>query len=154
MNCPYCKNNCTRVIDKRDSSETTTRRRRECEKCKKRFTTYERIETVTLNVLKRDGRVQEFDREKLKRGIMKAVNKRHIPEEQIDDMILDIEQKLMINEKQMIRTVDIGEMVLSKLTKIDKLGALLFAAVYKEFSSLEDVQSEMERLSKKRLQGH
>ena len=147
MICPYCKSDCTRVIDKRESVNNATRRRRECEKCKKRFTTYERVETVTLNVLKRDGRVQEFDREKLKRGIAKATSKRHIPEDVIDDMINDIEQKLMSSNTQLIKSVDIGEMVLKKLTKLDKLSALLFAAVYKEFKSLEDVQKELERLS-------
>lgn len=147
MICPYCKSDCTRVIDKRESGVTATRRRRECEKCRKRFTTYERVENVILNVLKRDGRVQEFDREKLKRGILKATSKRHIPEEVVDEMIADIEQKLMISDKQVIRSVDIGEMVLKKLTRIDKLSALLFAAVYKEFQSLEDVQKELERLS-------
>lgn len=147
MICPYCKFNSTRVIDKRESNNNATRRRRECEGCKKRFTTYERVETVTLNVLKRDGRIQEFDREKLKRGISKATSKRHIPEEVVDDIIAEIEQKLMTSDKQIIRSVDIGEMVLKKLTKLDKLSALLFAAVYKEFKSLEDVQKELERLS-------
>ncbi len=148
MICPYCKSNCTRVIDKRESGTTATRRRRECEKCKKRFTTYERVENVILNILKRDGRVQEFDREKLKRGISKATSKRHVPEEIVDDLISDIEQKLMVSEKQIIKSTEIGEMVLKKLTKIDKLSALLFAAVYKEFTSLEDVQKELERLEK------
>ena len=148
MICPYCKSNCTRVIDKRESGTTATRRRRECEKSKKRFTTYERVENVILNILKRDGRVQEFDREKLKRGISKATSKRHVPEEIVDDLISDIEQKLMVSEKQIIKSTEIGEMVLKKLTKIDKLSALLFAAVYKEFTSLEDVQKELERLEK------
>ncbi len=149
MNCPFCKNCNTRVLDKRTSSESAIRRRRECETCKKRFTTYERVETVLLNVLKRDGTVQEFDREKLKRGVMKALSKRDIPEEQVDDIISEIEHKLMVSDKQVVRTIDIGEMVLRALTKIDKLGALLFASVYKEFRSLDDVQRELERLSKK-----
>ncbi len=148
MICPYCKSNCTRVIDKRESGTTATRRRRECEKCKKRFTTYERVENVILNIVKRDGRIQEFDREKLKRGISKATSKRHVPEEIVDELISDIEQKLMVSEKQIIKSTEIGEMVLKKLTKIDKLSALLFAAVYKEFQSLEDVQKELERLEK------
>mgnify|MGYP001491080216 FL=1 len=148
MICPYCKSNCTRVIDKRESGTTATRRRRECEKCKKRFTTYERVENVILNILKRDGRIQEFDREKLKRGISKATSKRHVPEEIVDELISDIEQKLMVSDKQVIKSTEIGEMVLKKLTKIDKLSALLFAAVYKEFKSLEDVQKELERLEK------
>jgi transcriptional repressor NrdR len=147
MVCPFCKYNITRVIDKRDTV-TSTRRRRECEKCNKRFTTYERIENVVLNVLKRDGRVEEFDREKLKRGITKAVKKREVSESQIEEMISEIEATLLQNEKQVIRTIDIGEMVLKRLTRIDKLGALLFASVYKEFQSLEDVQTELERLGK------
>lgn len=148
MICPYCKSNLTRVIDKRESGTSATRRRRECEKCKKRFTTYERVENVILNVLKRDGRIQEFDREKLKRGISKATSKRHISDDTVEEIISEIEQKLMLSEKQIIKSSEIGEMVLKKLTKIDKLSALLFAAVYKEFQKLEDVQKELERLEK------
>lgn len=149
MTCPYCKKGTTKVVDKRETNGNAFRRRRECENCKKRFTTYERVQTVLLNVLKRDGRVQEFDREKLKRGISKATSKRNIPEEVIENLISEIEQKLMLNDKQVIKSVEIGEMVLKKLTQIDKLSALLFAAVYKEFKSLEDVQKELERLSLK-----
>lgn len=149
MTCPYCKSEKIKVVDKRDNHETNTiRRRRECEDCHKRFTTYERIEKVLLNIIKRDGRVEEFDREKLKRGIMKAVKKRALPEESIEEIISDIENTLMVKEEQLIRSVDIGQMVLKKLSKIDKLGALLFAAVYKEFESLEDVERELKRLNK------
>ena len=148
MVCPYCRSEKLKVVDKRESSESSVRRRRRCEDCKKRFTTYERIERVTLNVLKRNGKVEEFDREKLKRGIMKAVSKRNVPQDQIDEVIKDIEHSLMNKETQLIRSVDIGEMVLKRLTKIDKLAALLFASVYKEFKSLEEVQNELERLSR------
>lgn len=147
MNCPYCKYNCLRVIETRDNSETSTRRRRECEKCHKRFTTYERIEKVLISVIKRDGRVEEFDREKIKRGIMKAVKKRGISETQIDNLINEIELFLS-GEKQSVTSKEIGKMVLSKLTQIDKLAALLFAAVYKEFSSLEDIHKELILLEK------
>ncbi len=147
MVCPFCKNNsCTRVVDKRDT-ETATRRRRECEKCGKRFTTYERIENVNLNVLKRNGKIEEFDREKLKRGVLKATSKRGVPEEKVDELVLEVEQLLMNNDQQTISSVYIGELVLKKLTQLDKLSALLFASVYKEFKSLEEVQSELERLS-------
>ena len=149
MNCPFCKNPDTRVIDKRDTYPSVTRRRRECERCSKRFTTYERIENICLNVEKRDGRVEEFNREKIKRGIMKAVSKRNISEEKIEALISDIEQNLLNNEKQVIKTTEIGEMVLKGLTKIDKLGALLFASVYKEFETLKQVQKELERLGKR-----
>jgi len=148
MTCPYCKSQNTKVVDKRESGEST-RRRRECEHCNKRFTTYERIETVLLNVIKRDGTLEEFDREKLKRGIYKATSKRGLPTEKLEEMISDIEYSLLTSDKQVVKSVDIGQMVLKRLTKIDKLSALLFAAVYKEFKSLEDVQEELEKLSAK-----
>jgi transcriptional repressor NrdR len=148
MVCPYCKSEELKVVDKRNCAEASIRRRRECEKCAKRFTTYERIERVTLNVLKRDGRVQEFDREKLKRGILKAVSKRGVPENMIDEMIFDIESNLMGRDAQTIDVKEIGQMVLIRLTQIDKLAALLFAAVYKYFQKLEDVHNELQRLEK------
>ncbi len=151
MICPFCNSQNLRVIDKRSSSTQTIRRRRECENCKKRFTTYERIEKVTMQVVKRDGRVEEFDREKIKRGILKAVKKRDISDQTLEDIVHEIEQQLLNSGKQVVRSVDIGEMVLTHLTQIDKLGALLFAAVYKEFKSLEDVEKELNRLSKKNI---
>ncbi|MCS7317938.1 MAG: transcriptional regulator NrdR [Candidatus Dojkabacteria bacterium] len=149
MLCPFCKYSITKVIETRESNENTTRRRRECEKCHKRFTTYERIEQISLNVLKRDGRIEEFDPEKIKLGIMKAVKKRPISESQINEIVSDIIHELMNKESTLIKSIEIGEMVLKRLSKIDKLGALLFAAVYKEFATLEDVEKELKRLSKK-----
>jgi transcriptional repressor NrdR len=149
MLCPYCKNQYTRVVDKRDNQETnSTRRRRECEKCTKRFTTYERIEKVLLNVEKRNGRIEEFDREKIKRGIMKALGKRDISQTKVNEVIEKIEQKFLNSEQQIIKSKEIGQMVLKELNKIDKLSALLFASVYKEFKTLEDVEKELERLAK------
>lgn len=148
MNCPFCKHKATKVIDKRDNSETnSTRRRRECENCGKRFTTYERIEKVLLNVTKRDGRVEEFDREKMKIGILKAIKKRPISKEKLEEIVNNIENNLLQSDKTAVQTKDIGDMVLKELAQIDKLGALLFAAVYKEFNSLEDVQKELEKFS-------
>lgn len=147
MLCPYCRYEGSRVVDKRDNNETNvTRRRRECESCKKRFTTYERLESVDLNVIKRSERIERFDREKLKNGILRAVKKRPISINQIDELIDDVEMKLLTRKDTFIKTVDIGMMVLKRLEKIDKLGALLFASVYKEFESLEDVQTELTRL--------
>lgn len=149
MVCPYCKCNCTRVIDKRNNDTTNAvRRRRECEKCTKRFTTYERVEKVLLNVVKRDGSVEEFDREKIRRGILKAVKKRAIPEEEIENIISGIENTLMNKEETSVSSKEIGKLVLKELNKIDKLGALLFAAVYKDFNTLEDVEKELRHLSK------
>lgn len=150
MWCPYCKSDKTKVVDKRDNEENnTTRRRRECEDCGKRFTTYERIEKVLLNVIKRDGRLEEFNREKIKVGILKAVKKRPITNDQIEQIINNVENELINSEDTNVRAVDVGDLVLKELTSIDKLGALLFASVYREFQSLEDVQNELERLEKK-----
>src|SRR5690349_20874503 len=99
MVCPFCHHNETRVVDKRDNRDTNvTRRRRECENCHKRFTTYERMETINLYVVKRSGKIEEVDREKLKRGIMRAVNKRRIPEDKIEEIVVSIEQQLMNHE--------------------------------------------------------
>lgn len=149
MNCPFCRSRNTKVIDKRDNEETNaTRRRRECEDCGRRFTTYERIERVLINVKKRSGTIQEFNREKLKLGILKAVKKRMIPDEEIEGMLDEIEQDLMARDDQTVESTVIGDMVLKGLNKIDKLGALLFAAVYKEFATLEEVEEELRRLSK------
>ncbi|MDQ6985804.1 MAG: transcriptional regulator NrdR [Candidatus Dojkabacteria bacterium] len=148
MYCPYCKSKNTRVVDKRDNDVTNSiRRRRECEDCNKRFTTYERIEKVLLNICKRNGKTEEFNREKLKLGILKAVKKRNIPEEKLDELIDEIEQELMGMDTDAVKSVTIGNLVLKKLNAIDKLGALLFAAVYKEFDSLEEVEAELKRLS-------
>lgn len=150
MYCPYCKSKKIKVVDKRDNDESNmTRRRRECESCDKRFTTYERVAKVLLNVLKRDGRVEEFDREKIKHGILKAIKKRAISSNKIEDIINTVESELMSKEEKTIRSVDIGELVLKEITQIDKLGALLFASVYKEFQSIEDIQQELEKYTEK-----
>lgn len=148
MFCPFCGGEETKVVDKRDNRETgVTRRRRECLNCTKRFTTYERVENIILTVRKRDDTTEEFNREKLKTGILKAVKKRPIAEDDVDELIKKIERELMNSDTNEIDTVSIGEMVLRELTQIDKLGALLFAAVYREFKDLEDVEQELSRLS-------
>lgn len=147
MFCPYCHGEETRVVDKRDNNETgVTRRRRECLSCTKRFTTYERIETISLNVVKRSGSVEEFDREKLKKGVMKAVKKRPISEAQIDELIDDIELKLLNRAKRDIRTTEIGKMVLTRLKKIDDIGYLLFASVYNCFNNIDDFEKALTEL--------
>jgi transcriptional repressor NrdR len=99
MQCPYCSSKSTRVVDKRDNQESNvTRRRRECEQCEKRFTTYERVETINLYVIKRSGKIEEFDREKLKRGIVKAIGKRGVAEEKVEEIVQKIEQDLLNHE--------------------------------------------------------
>ncbi len=147
MKCPYCKSTETKVVDKRDNQETgVTRRRRECIHCKKRFTTYERIENIDLMVEKRSGRLEKFDREKLKLGIKKAVKKRPITDDTIENLIDNIETKLLNRKKTIIKATDIGKMVLTRLKRIDKVGYLLFASVYKDFNSIKDFETEIKNL--------
>jgi len=141
MLCPYCRSSKNQVVDKRDTNENAVvRRRRECLSCKKRFTTYERLENIELKVIKRSGRVEPFDRLKLKEGIVKAVKKRPITDAQIDELIDDIEVKLLNRKTTEIRAGDIGKMVLTRLRKIDPLGYILFSAVYNEFNTLNDLE--------------
>lgn len=147
MICPFCHCNDSKVVDKRDNSESgTTRRRRECLQCQKRFTTYERIETISLNVVKRSGKIEEFDREKLKKGIMKAVKKRDVTEAQIDELIDNIEIKLLNRKTTLIKSTEIGQMVLTRLKKIDTIAYLLFASVYRDFNSIKDFEEAISEL--------
>lgn len=147
MVCPYCRSPKTQVVDKRDTSDSTIiRRRRECLNCHKRFTTYERLESIGLKVIKRSGRTEDFDRTKLREGIIKAVKKRPLTQAQIDEIIDDIELKLLNRKTTEVKTVDIGKMVLTRLKKIDPLGYLLFSAVYNEFASIDELAEEIVRI--------
>lgn len=141
MICPFCHSKKSKVVDKRDNPETgVTRRRRECLNCKKRTTTYERCETINLNVLKRSGKIEEFDREKLKRGIFKAVKKRQLSEESIEELVNDIELKLLNRNSTTIKSTEIGKMVLCRLKKLDTVGYLLYASVYRDFNNIADFE--------------
>jgi transcriptional repressor NrdR len=145
MFCPYCQGEETKVIDKRDNPDTNiTRRRRECIDCSKRFTTYERIENITLNVVKRDGRVTEFDRNKLKRSITKAMRKQDYKEERVEEIVNDIELKLLNRKTTEIKSVDIGKMVLTRLKKLDKMAYLRFVSVYRDFNTIDKFKKEIE----------
>jgi len=147
--CPYCHKQETKVVDKRDNNESgVTRRRRECLSCTKRFTTYERIETISLNVLKRSGKIEEFDREKLKKGIMKAIKKRDLSEQQIEELLDDIELKLLNRKTNTVKSTDIGQMVLTRLKKLDTIAFLLFASVYRDFNTIEDFEEAIKELKK------
>ncbi|MEI6887263.1 MAG: transcriptional regulator NrdR [bacterium] len=151
MNCPYCKSKITKVVDKRDSDDLpVTRRRRECLLCTKRFTTYERIENIELEVIKKSGRAEPFDRTKLRTGIARAV-KKNISAEQIDELVEKIELRLMGLSATSIHTNDIGRIVMEELFKLDKLSYLRFASVYKDFKSLDDFESEILRINSEKL---
>ncbi|MEK6968030.1 MAG: transcriptional regulator NrdR [Nanoarchaeota archaeon] len=150
MKCPYCSNGDTKVTDKRDSEGgDITRRRRECLKCNKRFTTFERVETVNLMVVKKDGRRERFDREKLFLGMLKACEKRPISRAVIDSALNDIEQKLKTMSSTEIDSRLIGELVMKKLKKIDKVAYIRFASVYRSFTDLESFEEELKKLIKK-----
>ncbi|MEM3091358.1 MAG: transcriptional regulator NrdR [Candidatus Pacearchaeota archaeon] len=144
MNCPYCGNK-TKVTDKRDSP-VGIRRRRECLKCKKRFTTYERIGKGEFFVIKKDGRREKFDREKLERGIQKAFEKRPVSKERIDKMINEIESHLMKMGKREVKSSVIGELVMKKIKKVDNIAYIRFASVYREFQDIKDFKRELRGL--------
>lgn len=147
MRCPYCQNNDTKVIDKRDI-EGITRRRRECLKCERRFNTIESLEEISLRVVKKDGRRENFDREKIKRGIIRACEKRPVSQQQIDKIMLNIEDKIRKMGKE-VKTSVIGELVSRELKKVDKIAYIRFASVYREFTDISDFRKEITELIKK-----
>jgi len=145
MLCPYCNNNETKVTDKRDS-EGLTRRRRECLKCGERFTTYERVE-LELKVVKKDGRREDYNREKLKSGLQKAFQKRMLNSEGMEELIDEVEAKIFRTAKDKeISSEKIGHIVMDKLKKVDKIAYIRFASVYREFADLEDFKQELKSL--------
>ncbi|HQM15613.1 MAG TPA: transcriptional regulator NrdR [Candidatus Woesebacteria bacterium] len=147
MNCPYCFDKNTVVVDSRESEDGgAVRRRRKCEVCDRRFTTYERVEGLDLKVVKKDGTKEDFDREKIKRGLIKATWKRPVTLKQIDDLIMDVERKLRSSQANEIKSWQIGNLVINRLKKIDKLGYLLFATVYRDFDDIDDFKKEIEKI--------
>lgn len=143
MKCVFCGAN-TRVTDKRESNEGT-RRRRECLKCRKRFTTYERVERKGIIVAKKDGRREHYSREKMKSGIVKACEKRPISMEKIDSIVEEIEGKLQKKGKE-VKSEAIGKMVMSKLKGIDDVAYIRFASVYMNFQDIKDFKAAMKNI--------
>lgn len=145
MRCIFCAGE-TQVTDKRDS-DGETRRRRECLKCKKRFTTYERAEEPNLVVIKKDKSREPFSREKLRAGIEKACEKRPIETEKIDSMVNEIERKIRDKLKgKEIESGIIGEIIMKELKKVDKVAYIRFASVYREFKDITDFKREIKEL--------
>ena len=144
MLCPYCSHADTKVTDKRDLSGTT-RRRRECLKCEKRFSTRENVEWSELKVVKKDGRREAFNREKIKTGIMRACEKRPVSEEDVEKMINKIEEKLRKRGKE-VNTSVIGELVSNELKKLDSVAYIRFASVYRDFTDVSDFKKEIKEL--------
>lgn len=150
MICPFCTHALTRVIDKREGdSGKTTRRRRECQKCNRRFTTFERVETLDLLVVKKDGKREAFDRVKLRSGIIKSCEKRPVSAQSIEKIIDEIEAELRKTSPKEISSKKIGSLVIKKLKKLDDVAYIRFASVYRQFTDIRDFEQELAKLSKK-----
>ncbi len=135
MNCPYCGSSDISVADSRDVDEESIRRRRECAKCKKRFTTYEKTDFGDIMVIKKDNSRQRFDKQKILAGIMTACEKRPVSKEQMDNIVDRVERSIRKSNAGEIRTSKIGDMVIKELLKVDPVAYIRFASVYKQFNS-------------------
>lgn len=150
MKCPFCGEIDSEVLESRAiEGGDGIRRRRECSKCKKRFTTLEKIKDSVLWVIKKDGRRELFDREKVKRGILRAIEKRPVSLKAVEEIVNEVEREMLRQEKEEIPTRLIGGTILRKLKKIDKVAWLRFASVYFEFENLDDFEKIIERPFKK-----
>jgi transcriptional repressor NrdR len=148
VKCPFCKKSDTKVLESRES-ENSLRRRRECEKCGKRFTTYERIETTNILVVKRNGVREQYSRDKLRNGIMHSTEKRPISSVQFEKLVDDIEDELKKSRTGEVTSKRVGELVMQKLKKLDKVAYIRFASVYLDFKDPEDFEEAMKEVRKK-----
>jgi transcriptional repressor NrdR len=147
MRCPHCENDATRVIDSRDlENGSTIRRRRECEACGHRFTTYERPEGARLVVVKRDGSREEFEREKLRAGLLKALQKRPVTLDRVEAALDDIESTLRARGDAEVPSTEIGRLATEALRDLDQLAYIRFASVYHAYDDIETLQREVDRL--------
>jgi transcriptional repressor NrdR len=149
MRCPYCGHLEDRVVDSREAQEgQATRRRRECLGCARRFTTYERIEEVLPQVVKKDGRREAFDREKIVEGVATACQKRPVSAEQIEALVTGVERQLQELGEREVRTTVIGEAVMQRLRSLDEVAYVRFASVYRAFRDVGEFMTELEGLAK------
>lgn len=149
MNCPYCNNEDTSVLESRDlPAETGIRRRRQCKKCGKRFTTNEKVVHIDLKVIKKNGRVEQYDRDKLMKGIKKACYKRKVEDGEIENLVDEIETKLLNRKTVEIKSSDVGKMVLSRLLKLDDLAYMRFASIYLNFTDAAEFKKFVAGLEK------
>lgn len=147
MKCPFCAYRDSRVLESRSTDEgSAIRRRRECLSCRERFTTYERVETVPLMVIKKDGTRQEFDRTKILQGVIKACEKRQVPLSRLEELVSGIELRLRNSMEQEISSQVIGEMVMDELRRIDQVAYVRFASVYRQFRDIQSFLEELETL--------
>jgi transcriptional repressor NrdR len=147
MKCPYCGYEESKVVDSRPADEgESIRRRRECLSCGKRFTTYENVESLPLVVIKRDGRRETFDRNKILNGMLKACEKRPISLSDLDKCVDEIEMTIQNTLKREISTIEIGELVMSHLREMDEVAYVRFASVYRQFKDINSFMSELNKL--------
>ena len=151
MKCPFCEYPDTKVIDSRHTEEGhAIRRRRECDQCNKRFTTYEKIEEMTLMVVKKDGRREPFDRGKVLSGIIKACEKRPVPMAEIERIVNEIERGLNNMMEKEVNSAFIGELIMEKLKDVDEVAYVRFASVYRQFTDVNTFVAEVEKLLSKK----
>jgi transcriptional repressor NrdR len=149
MKCPYCSYQDSKVLESRTNEESNRiRRRRECLSCKKRFTTYEIVETVPLMILKKDNTVEAFDRNKVLNGIIRACQKRPVSVEKMEQIVTEIEQQLLNSLEREVPSTTIGELVMEKLKQTDEVAYVRFASVYRQFSDVDSFMAELNELFK------
>ena len=147
MHCPFCKNTDTRVLDSRVADEGgSIRRRRTCSSCEKRFTTYERVEELTPLIVKKDGRREGFDRDKLLAGLKKACEKRPVSIDQMEEVVHDIERGLQEKGEREIPSTMLGEEVMRRLQQLDEVAYVRFASVYRQFKDINTFRDELNKL--------
>ena len=145
MKCPFCGNENTKVIDSRPTDDSSIRRRRQCEECGKRFTTYEKVETMPLMVIKKDNNREPYNREKIVAGIVRSCHKRPISLEKINQTVDEIENQIFNLEEKEVTTTEIATIVMDKLKELDEVAYVRFASVYREF---KDVNTFLEEINK------
>lgn len=147
MNCPYCGKDNTRVIDSRPADDgDSIRRRRECDGCGRRFTTYEKVETIPVIVIKKDNNRETYDRSKIEGGIIRACHKRPISAVQVEQLVDEIEAVIFNKEIREIATREIGELVMEKLKRLDSVAYVRFASVYREFKDVNTFMDELKKI--------
>ncbi len=147
MKCPYCSFNDSRVVDSRPTDDNSSiRRRSECAKCGKRFTTYEQIETFPILVIKKDGKREPFDRQKLLNGLVKACQKRPVSANDLERVVDEIEQSVRNGMEREISTTALGEMVMSRLRELDEVAYVRFASVYRQFKDVNTFYDELKKI--------
>ena len=152
MKCPFCDHMEDKVVDSRETTGgDTIRRRRECLACQRRFTTYERIDDVPYMVVKKDGRREKFDRQKVLSGLLKACEKRPVSMPKLEDLVNQVESKVTDSPDREISTIDIGEFLIDNLRELDKIAYVRFASVYRDFQDEEAFFNELKNLMRQKL---